>query len=182
VRAELYIPEWLDAPDVDLSKVNEVLEGSWAEAATNYAAEWTAQRSVGKRGPVGIQKFLNSVIDRRFQKAGWNAYASTYSSNQLWFRVTFRHQMSAGSNFLEGLKAVGRYDFRVAVIAAATRDFLEIISPADAPALTSFEKVKAELNDLKGLITTPILVAALHPSSVPRARTMDAVQHPDRRR
>lgn len=167
---------------MDLSSINDLMNGIWAEAATEYAAEWRAKRLAGKRGPVGVQRYLNSVIDHRFTEAGWGAYASTYTRDFLWWRFTFRHQMSAGSNFLEALKAVLRYEYKVAVIAAATREFLEVISPADAPALTSFEKIQAELDDLKGVISAPIVIAALHRCSVPSQPTLDALSDPSRNR
>jgi len=182
VYAELYVPDWLHTPGIDLSKVNEVLAGSWTEAATDYAAEWTARRSVGKKGPVGAQRHLNAVVERRFQAAGWGSYASTYTMGEFWFRVTFRHQMSAGSNFLEALKAVIRHGFDVAIIAAATREFLEDISPADAPALTSFEKLRTELDDLRGIVNVPIVVASLQPVGELSDVTRNVISHPGRQR
>lgn len=182
VRAQPHLTGWSPVTALDLSVVNAVLEGSWAEAASDYAAEWRARRSQGRRGPVGAQKHLNAVIDRRFREAGWNAHSSTYMCEGLWFRVTFRHQMSLGSNFLDALKAVVRHGFDVAVIAAATRDFLESISPADAPALTSFEKLRADYSDLEGVISVPIVIAALEPSSLVTGPVLDAIRDPSRRR
>lgn len=182
MRVEVYVPEWLEVPAIDLAAVDDILRGVWADAATDYAANWIAQRGARRRGPVGVQKFLNTALDDRFQQAGWTAYASTFTDGPLWFRVTFRHQMSAGSNFLEALKAVKRHGFGVAVIAAATREFLEQISPADAPALTSFEKLRAELEDLRGVWSAPVVIAALHPCSILPPRTAEVVLHPARRR
>lgn len=182
MRAELYIPTWLEIPEVNLAEINGLLEGSWAEAASDYAADWRAKALVGRRGPVGVQKYLNAVLDNRFREAGWGAYASTYTTSSIWWRFTFRHQMSAGSNFLEALKVVGRFDFRVAVIAAATREFLEVISPADAASLTSFEKLQAELVDLEGIVSAPVVVAALRPCSSPSGVSMQALSDPKRKR
>lgn len=182
MRAELYIPDWVSVSTVDLASINRVLEGAWSDAAAAYAAEWTAQRTVRRRGPVGAQRYLNAVLDDRFQHSGWTAYASTFTRGDLWFRVTFRHQMSAGANFLDALKAVKKYEFRAAVIGAATRAFLEDISPADAPALTSFEKLRAEVEDLRGVWSAPVLLAALHPCSALPPKTSEVIGDPRRRR
>lgn len=182
MRVELYTPSWLDVPKVDLTEINDVIDGSWAEASSDYAADWRAKALVGKRGPVGVQKYLNAVLDKRFQNAGWGVYASTYTTATDWWRFTFRHQMSAGSNFLDALKVVGRYDYRIAVITAPTREFLEVISPADAGSLTSFEKIQAELVDLKGIISAPVIVASLQASSLPSTVSMEALSDPKRKR
>lgn len=182
MKLEITALDRIEHPSVDSAGLVTVLDGAWAEAATDYAAEWTAKRLAGRRGPVGVQKYLNSVLDRRFSEASWGAYQATYTQDQIWLRVTFRHQMSAGANILEALKAVVRYEYRIAIIAAATRDFLELISPADAPSLTSYEKLVAELDDLEGVINAPIAVASLTPSSVPSGPAMDALLDPGRRR
>lgn len=182
MHAELYVPPWLESAGIDPAPIDQVLEGSWAEAATDYAADWRAKRGSGKRGPVGVQRYLNTILDRRFVEHGWTAYSSTYTRDRTWWRITFRHQMSVGSNFLEAMKAVARHDFRVAIVAAATREFLELISPADAPALSSFEKLQAELNDLDGVTSLPIVVAALHPVQAPSPAIMDTLLDSRRRR
>ena len=182
MRIVLFSPPWVTQEPPELHGVQKILNGIWTDAAVDYAADWTAKQSFGKRGPVGVQKYLNKKLDSAFEGAGWECYSSTFTTHDLWFRVTFRHQMSAGSNIVDAMKALGRGRYRTAVIAAATRDFLEQISPADAPALTSFEKLRAELIDLDGILRAPIYLAALRPASVLPAKTLSVILSSDRRR
>jgi hypothetical protein len=82
-----------------------------------------------------------------------------------WIRITFRHQMSLGSDFTDALKVSRRSGFSEVLIAAATGNFLKIISPNDAAALTSHEKVWAEAVDLIGCLDIPLLVGSLEAAS-----------------
>lgn len=152
-------------PEPDIISINQILEGIWHEAAMAYAAEYRARELGGRKKPVGVQRYLNATAEDRFGEASWSPYGGTYFKDGIWLRITYRHQMSLGSNIIDALKAVGKYNFQVAIIAAATESFLDLISPADARALTSFEKLLAEVNDLAGVVSAPIIVGELGPYS-----------------
>ena len=55
----------------------------------------------------------------------------------------------------------------LAVILAANRETLGIISPNDAGALTSFEKLQSEIWSLDGAIEIPLLIGELTPMTAP---------------
>jgi hypothetical protein len=63
-------------------------------------------------------------------------------------RVTFRHQMSLGSDIIDAIRAHHRAGMELVAIMAASRAFLNVISPNDAAVLTSYEKLKAEVDSL----------------------------------
>jgi hypothetical protein len=168
MRTRLEPAPWNQAePNKDLLEaVNLISQGTWAEAATEfYAARLSALRS-GKATPKGIQRFLNRVLDRRFTDEGWNAEDGRYSNENVWLRVTFRHQMSLGSDFIDALKVSVREGASQVAIAAASFDFLELISPNDKHVLTSFEKLRVETAALGGCLDIPLFIGRLEPASV----------------
>lgn len=158
-------PWYEDGPTHDWTDVAQILLGSWAEAATEFYAERGARVAAGKKAPKGVQPFLNTVLVRRFVEAGWDGFDGRFWTDDRWVRITFRHQMSLGSDFTDALKVSRRSGFEEVLIVAATREFLRIISPNDAAALTSHEKVWAEALDLDGCLDIPLLVGSVEASS-----------------
>jgi hypothetical protein len=51
------------------------------------------------------------------------------------------------------------------VVFAASDRFLDVISPNDARALVSFEKLRREVRDLDGCLDIPLFIGRLEPSS-----------------
>src|SRR5437660_11907974 len=76
----------------------------WREAAIEFYAERRAKEQRRLRTPKGIQPFLNGVIDRRFEENGWSGTSGRFRKKSTWVRVTFRHQMSIGSDFMDALR------------------------------------------------------------------------------
>lgn len=179
MRLDLYSPKWFTGDaDVDVESLNSFLNGVWVEAAKEFAAERSAKLSAGKNTPKGVQPFLNRVLSSRLSSAGWEGNGGRFLREGVWLRITFRHQMSLGADVLDALKVVRKGLARVAIIAAATSDFLEVISPNDAAVLTSFEKVSLELSDLEGVLLDSILVGSLSRASDLPPATRAIVQGP----
>jgi hypothetical protein len=145
--------------------LGDILLGSWAEAATDFYAVRLAKESNRAKAPKGVQPFINKVLDRRFLEAEWEGASGRYWRDGTWVRITFRHQMSLGSDLLDALKVCRKSGFDQAIILAADLPFLRTISPNDAGALTSYEKLRIELAELNGCIEFPLAIGRLQPKS-----------------
>jgi hypothetical protein len=141
--------------------LDAVLEGSWAQAATDFYAVRLAKEANGAKSPKGVQPFLNKVLDQRFAEAGWEGSSGRYWRDASWVRVTFRHQMSLGSDLLDALKVCRKSGFDRAFVLAADLSFLRRISPNDAAALTSYEKLRIEVSELNGCVEFPLTIGRL---------------------
>ena len=135
----------------------------WKEASILFSAERSACINMGITAPKGMQRFLNQVLDNRFVEKGWVGGAGYYVKNKTWVRVTFRHQMSLGSDILDAIKVCKKDGIEMAVILAASRNTLKVISPNDGPAMVSFEKLERELYDMDGAIDIPLVIGELTP-------------------
>ena len=91
--------------------------------------------------------------------------AGYYFKDKTWVRVTFRHQMSLGSDILDAIKVCKKEGIQQAVILAANRRTLNIISPNDAAAIVSFEKLEKEIMSLDGALNIPLIIGELSPMS-----------------
>lgn len=114
-----------------------------------------------------MQKVLNKVIEEKFHSAGWDGDSGYYVRNRTWVRVTFRHQMSLGSDIVDAIKVCKKEGIELAVILAANRQTLNVISPNDAGALVSYEKLRNEVMSLDGALDIPLVIGELTPSSKP---------------
>ena len=130
-----------------------------------FAAERDAKLSVGKSAPKGMQRYLNEVLVKGFSDKEWFADSGYFVKNNTWIRVTFRHQMSLGSDILDAIKVCKKEGIQQAVILAASRKTLDIVSPNDAAALVSFEKLENEIISLNGALDIPLLIGELIPIS-----------------
>ena len=133
----------------------------WKEASVIFAAEREAKIKSGKSAPKGMQRYLNEVIAKRFNSNGWNGEAGYFFKENTWIRVTFRHQMSLGSDILDAIKVCKKEGMIQAVILAANRKTLDLISPNDAAAIVSFEKLEREILSLNGALDIPLLYGEL---------------------
>jgi hypothetical protein len=104
-------------------------------------------------------------LDAQFEAAGWDTNDGRYRKGEAWVRITFRHQMSLGSDFIDAIRLAKKDGVSHLVIAAASREFLEVISPNDAGALISFEKLVAQTAELNGAIDIPLFLGRLTPIS-----------------
>lgn len=143
-----------------------IADDVWKEASINFYAVREAKLNNGKSAPKGMQRYINEILDSRFRNAGWEGDAGYYFKNKTWIRVTFRHQMSLGSDFINALKVCKKDDMELAVIIAASIDTLKIISPNDANAIVSFDKLLNEMMSLDGVIDIPLMIGELTPLTV----------------
>lgn len=137
----------------------------WKEASVLFAAERDAKISLGRSAPKGMQRYLNDVIVKRFTSNGWIGEAGYFFKGKTWIRVTFRHQMSLGSDILDAIKVCKKEGMEQAVILAANKRTLDLISPNDANAIVSFEKLEREIVNLNGALDIPLLYGELTPLS-----------------
>ena len=138
----------------------------WKEASVSFAAEREAKQRIGKSAPKGMQRYLNEVLEKRFLSKGWLGDSGYFFKESTWIRVTFRHQMSLGSDILDAIKVCKKEKMELAIILAANRRrTLDMISPNDAAALVSFEKLKNEIWSLDGALDIPLLIGELTPIS-----------------
>jgi len=144
---------------------SQLLDGIWREATNEYVAIRESRLQQGLREPKGFQAHLNRIIIDRFNEAGWDGEGGRFVKGATWIRITFRHQMSVGSDFLDALRVVRREDVQFAAICAAPLEILRVISPNDAAALTSFEKLNMLAASLDGVFDIPLVLGALVPQS-----------------
>ena len=103
------------------------------------------------------ERWAKLIDDVVYGEAGYFTKADT------WVRVTFRHQMSLGSDIIDAQKVCAKFGVKLAMILAADRDTLSIISPNDAGAIVSFEKLERAVFDLDGVIDIPLVYGKLTP-------------------
>lgn len=135
----------------------------WRDASIMFYAARDAKIRAGKSAPKGMQRYLNEILDSRFKENDWDGDSGYYFKDKTWVRITFRHQMSLGSDFLDALKVCKKEGIELAIILAANRQTLKIISPNDASALISFEKLQNEVISLNGALDIPLLIGELTP-------------------
>ena len=167
MKLRLYAAPWCK-PKLT-SEASEVVDifgdNLWAEASVEFYAQRDAKLSAGQRAPKGMQGTLNELIQQRFIDAGWHGDSGYFFKRSTWLRVTFRHQMSLGSDIVNALKVCKKEGVELAMIVAADRETLKVISPNDAGALVSFEKLQAEVQSLDGALDIPLLYGSLTPHS-----------------
>jgi hypothetical protein len=146
-------------------ETKEILDSVWLEAALEYYAVRSARLRSGSQAPKGVQSFLNDAVDSRFMEHGWAGGKGRYRKGASWLRVTFRHQMSLGSDIVDAIKMARKEGADTVAIAAASAPFLRVISPNDAGALVSHEKLTAQVAELAGAIDIPLFVGRLEPIS-----------------
>ena len=143
-----------------------ILDGSWREAAVEFYADRVHALNHGKRSPMGIQKYLNRTLEARFQAADWYAYKSRFIDDERWIRITFRHQMSLGTDVLDAIRVHRLEGTKVLAIAAAPERFLRVITPNDAAALCSFEKLHSMCATMVGALDDiPLWLGEIRPVS-----------------
>ena len=167
MKTRLFAPPWCkpDLTEETKEALGIIADNVWKEASIRFAAERDSKRKSGGTAPKGMQRYLNEVLAERFNANGWNGNAGYFFKNKTWVRVTFRHQMSLGSDFLDALKVCKIEGMEQALILAANRETLNLISPNDASAIVSFEKLEKEVITLNGALDIPLLIGELTPFS-----------------
>lgn len=165
MRIRLLAPPW-DKPNLTeeaLEAIEIIGKDIWKEASIRFSAERDLKIKMGKSAPKGMQRYLNEVLVERFDAYGWEGDAGYFFKNKTWIRATFRHQMSLGSDILDAIKVCKIEGMELAMILAANRSTLDVISPNDAAAIVSFEKLEKEILSLNGALDIPLLIGELTP-------------------
>jgi hypothetical protein len=151
MRVRFVAPPWgKPEPTAEMYEAVEILgNGIWSAASVDFYAKREALVHAGKRAPKGMQQTLNSIIDERFYESGWDGEAGCYVKKETWVRVTFRHQMSLGSDIVDALKVCKKEGIKLAIILASSRETLNLISPNDAPGLDFFSKITSRSAELR---------------------------------
>ena len=160
----------------DLLEARKLLIGVWAEASEAYCSRYWAFEASGKKLPLGVQPFLNKALDQRFHDAKWFGSDGRYTKSKTWFRVTFRHQMSLGSDFIDGLLLAEKEGIEQIVIAAPSHDFAKLITPRDANSIVTFEKLEAYFASAKQLFRINIAIARLSAASTARIEVDELIR------
>ena len=165
MKVRLFSAPWIHNELTDETKeAVEIIGGNiWRDASINFAAERDFKQREGKNAPKGMQRFLNEILNERFNNKGWFADSGYYFKETTWVRITFRHQMSLGSDILDALKVCKKEGMEQAIILAANKATLQLISPNDANALISFEKLQGEIWSLNGALDIPLIIGELSP-------------------
>ena len=165
MKVRLFAPPWakpeLTAEAEEAFTV--IADNVWKDASVLFSAERDAKNKAGKSAPKGMQRYLNEVFVKRFSSYDWFGDSGYFFKNKTWVRITFRHQMSLGSDILDALKVCKIEGMELAIILAANRATLNIISPNDASAIVSFEKLEKEILSLNGALDIPLLIGELTP-------------------
>lgn len=167
LKTRLLAPPWCnpDLTDETIEAIKIIADDVWKEASVRFSAERDIKIHMGKSAPKGMQRYLNEVLVEKFSAMDWDGGSGYFFKNKTWVRITFRHQMSLGSDFLDALKVCKIEGMEQALILAANRATLDLISPNDAAAIISFEKLEKEIISLNGAFDIPLLIGELTPSS-----------------
>lgn len=163
MRVRLFAPPWGNQALTEEAQEAIAIIGDdvWKEASIRFFAVRDAKIRAGQSAPKGMQKYLNEVLYEKFVGNGWEGEAGYYFKNETWIRITFRHQMSLGSDIVDAIKVCKIEKMKIALILAASRKTLTVISPNDAAALVSFEKLQNEIISLNGAIDIPLVYGEL---------------------
>lgn len=166
MNIRLVRPSWYDGePTLEVQELARLLEGVWRESANAFVLSGNVAKNHGRVGPLGVQPFINAVIEQRMKENSWETLDGRYVKGRTWVRITFRHQMSLGSDFLDAIRLAKAENFNQCVILAASDDFLRVITPRDWRSLCSFSKLSAQMAQLDGLFDVPLLIGELNPIS-----------------
>ena len=167
MKTRLVAPPWGAPALTDEAKeaVKIIGDNVWADASVDFYAKRDAKVRAGKRAPKGMQQTLNSILETKFRETGWEGDSGYYVKGETWVCITFRHQMSLGSDIIDAMKVCKKEGIQLAIILAASRNTLDVISPNDAAALVSFEKLEREIIGLDGVTDIPLIIGELTPSS-----------------
>ena len=166
MKIRLVRPTWYtENPTMETMELANLLNGVWRESANLFFLESEINKKKEKPGPLGIQPFINEVLNQRLLDNGWDGIDGRFSKSRTWIRITFRHQMSLGSDFLEAIRLAKAEEFEQCIILAAEEEFLRVITPRDWRSICSFPKLTAQLAQLEGYFDTPLMIGELTPNT-----------------
>ncbi len=144
-----------------LDDISESVSTVWALAAGDFYARHVAAVAREIKPPLGIQPFINDRLDYELPSSGWEGSEGRFTKDNAWLRITFRHAMSLGSDFMDGLLLAYREGIRVAVIAAPSREFARLVTPRDAGAIITYERLEEYFSRAHPLFQIPLVIARL---------------------
>lgn len=162
MKATIYPAPWTKKElGKKADELEEILDGVWREAASRYVIVCEIRRNAGSNPPKGVQKYLNDVLAERFVEAGWEGQDGRFRKGNTWVRITFRHQMSLGSDFIDALRLSKQDGVKECILLGCTGQFLEVITPSDSGSIVSFEKIAREVQRLSGSLDINLFYGAL---------------------
>lgn len=165
---KLAIRSEVQPPTHCVDGLDEALLGVWEAACLDYAARYYAAEAVGKSPPRGVQAQINEQIEEKLTSRGWYGSDGRFVRGKTFLRITFRHQMSLGSDFMDALILANREGMEHAIIAAAGMDFAKRITPRDFNSIVTFEKLVPYYTRARPLFEVPLSIGELLPiSSLP---------------
>lgn len=165
MKVNLYAAPWITPQITAAAEEAMAIIGKdvWKEASIQFYAVRDAKIKAGKSAPKGMQRYLNEILETKFKAEEWEGDSGYFFKEKTWIRITFRHQMSLGSDILDAIKVCKKEGMELAIILAAGRQTLNVVSPNDAAALVSFEKVQREIMSLNGALDIPLVIGELIP-------------------
>ena len=163
MKVQLFSPPWgTPALTSEAGKAIDILDGNlWEDTVETYLTDCATKEAADKRRLKGMQTTMNQLLKERFTAYGWDAHAGHFRKGDTWVRVTFRHQMSLGSDILEAMKVCALKGVELAMIVVGDRDMLNRLAPGQGNSMVSFEGVKHEVETLNGVIDIPLIVGGL---------------------
>jgi hypothetical protein len=146
-----------------LHSLQSDLSGVWKSAATEFYARFVALSAHGKNPPLGMQPVINSQLNEMMVAKGWQGSSGRFIKDNVWLRITFRHQLSLGSDFMDALLVAHREQMQALVIAAPSIEFAQLITPRDFKAITTFDKLETYFNRAQDLYQVPLAIGRLEP-------------------
>ncbi len=133
----------------EIKSIPLALIGVWETAMAQFEASNYVKVTHGKKPALGIQGQLNDAIDFGFNAQGWSGGDGRYAKGRTWVRVSFRHSMSLGSDFLDAQRQIILEDFEQVALIYAHQHLLKQISQKDGGSLCSFERAALLLYDVE---------------------------------
>lgn len=166
MKVVLQRPVWYSA-DLTRESLEAVglLSGVWKEACLAFVATTKLRLANGRKPPMGIQPFINSAIDERFLAAGWDGRDSKFRKGNTLVLISFRHQMSLGSDLYSAVWLSKKEEIEQVLLLAGTLEFLRIVTPQDASSLTSFERYCSAISQMTGAFDPPLIIGGLDAES-----------------
>ena len=136
-------------PSAEMQSIPLALSGVWDSAVAQFEASNFVKVTTGKKPSLGMQGQLNDAIDLGFQAQGWSGSDGRYAKGNTWVRVSFRHSMSLGSDFLDAQRQMFLEGFEQISLIYAHQHLLKQISLKDGGSLCSFERAALLLHDVE---------------------------------
>lgn len=150
-----------DFDDKLLDSISGAIRNVWASAAQEYYAKHIAATAHNLKPPQGIQSLINSNLDKSLLSHDWQGKDGRFVKGSTWLRITFRHQMSLGSDFMDGLLLAKREGIQAAIIAAPSLDFARLVTPRDAGAIVTYHKLEEYFSRARSLFPIPLILGRL---------------------